>query len=63
MNEQLRIELESAISSGAVSESEVRDLIARGYQRQKQSTLERISKSIDEGVSEAEFLAVINKQR
>lgn len=63
MNEQLRIDLDAAVQAGAITEQELRDVIARGYQKLKHATLERISKSLDEGVSEAEFLAVINKQR
>lgn len=63
MTQQLLDALNDAVDSGVVNEQELFDTIARGHQRRKHATLERISKSIDEGVSEAEFIAVINKQR
>lgn len=63
MTQQLLDALNSAIDSGMVSEASVFDLIAHGHRRRKNDILERVSKSLDEGVTEAELVAVIDKAR
>ena len=63
MTQQLQDALNAAIASGMVSESSVFDLISHGHRRRKNDILERVSKSLDEGVTEAELVAVIEKAR
>lgn len=63
MTQQLLDALNAAIDSGTVSEASVFDLISHGRQRRKTAILERVSKSLDEGVTEAELVAVIGKAR
>lgn len=63
MTQQLQDALNDAIDSGMVTEASVFDLIFHGRQRRKNDILARVSKSLDEGVTEAELVAVIDKVR
>lgn len=63
MTQQLLDALNDAIDSGMLAEQAVFDLISHGHRRRKNDILERVSKSLDEGVTEAELVAVIDKAR
>lgn len=55
--------LEAALAAGTINESELMDLISRGNVRRKESILKRVSKALDEGATEADFVAVVEKSR
>lgn len=63
MTEDLQNELNAALNAGAINEQEILDVISRGYVRMKHGLAERVIKAIDDGASEAEFVAVIEKRR
>lgn len=61
--EEALIAISNALEAGEVQPSEVLDLVARGKQRRKSIVLEKVSKALDDGATEAEFIAVAEKRR
>jgi len=55
--------LQAAIDARIVDPQEVEDLIARARQRRKLATLDRVSKALDEGATEEEVLAALEKKK
>lgn len=60
MSEELRTQLESALTDGAISEQEILDVIARGYVRLKTEIAQR---AVEAGITEAEIAEVIAKRK
>lgn len=60
MTDETIAQIEAALSAGAINEQELRDLVARGYARAKQSIVER---AVEAGLTEADIDAAVAKKR
>ncbi len=55
--------LTAALAAGFVTEAEIEELIARGRARRKQSTLEKVAKKLDEGMTEEAILTALEQKQ
>ena len=60
---ELLEQLRQALEAGLVSEAEVNDLLARASARRKQATLDKVAKRLDEGMTEDEVMAALEKRK